>query len=97
MSGAEKESRQGPARGRARAGRPAWFRRRRGRLSRVDTWGWTPIAWQGWAVVAGFLILLAVGGVLIVPNTPGRFLVYCGMVLAVVIAYANICQGRSED
>lgn len=87
----------GPGEGPGGGGRPAWFRRRRGRMSRVDTWGWTPITWQGWVIVAGFLVVLAFGGVLIVPNTPGRFLIYCGLVLAVVIAYANICQGRSRD
>lgn len=31
-----------------------WFKRK------LYGWGWTPAKWQGWAVIAGFIILLMI-------------------------------------
>jgi hypothetical protein len=58
-------------------------------------WGWgLPIAWQGWAVLGLFLLLIAAGGYLVLPRF-GRvgFLVY-GVVLCV--ALGAICWLKGE-
>ena len=48
-----------------------------------------PIAWQGWALMIGFIVVTAVAGVLLVPRHTGLFVVIAvlgAIVLSVVAA-----------
>ena len=64
-----------------------WFRaRRRG-------WGWgLPATWQGWAVLAVFLVLLAAGALLL-PTNAFVFFGYVGLVSGGFVA---ICWLKGE-
>lgn len=35
-----------------------WFRKRRGLFTKDLGWGWIPISWEGWAVIAGCIGLI---------------------------------------
>jgi CHASE2 domain-containing sensor protein len=57
-------------------------------------WGWgLPCAWQGWVVLAVWLMLLCAGGVFLAPRHLGLFLV-CTVALA--IAMVLICLLKGE-
>lgn len=58
-------------------------------------WGWgIPSSWQGWAVLLGFFVLLAVGAVLFLPRLgPVSFAFYSFLLCAVLIA---ICWLKGE-
>lgn len=58
-------------------------------------WGWgVPSAWQGWVVLAAFAILMAAGGVFLMPSYgPAAFVVYT-MVLSVLLV--AICWLKGE-
>jgi len=57
-------------------------------------WGWgLPITWQGWVVFLGFFVLLIVGSVLILPDSPGYYIAYVFALAAVLIF---ICAKKGE-
>ena len=58
-------------------------------------WGWgLPIAWQGWAVLMGFLSLLVLGVRLFPPEESMlTFVVYVGVLTALLFA---ICYVKGE-
>lgn len=45
--------------------KPLWFTRKR------YGWGWTPVTWQGWAVVAGYVAFVASGAFLFLRDEYG--------------------------
>jgi hypothetical protein len=58
-------------------------------------WGWgPPTTWQGWFVVAGYVVLAAAGSVVIEPSVrPGLFIVHLLLLTAVMIA---VCRAKGE-
>jgi len=57
-------------------------------------WGWGfPQTWQGWAIYAGFWVLLAVGILLILPQSVGIFVAYVFALVAILIF---ICVKKGE-
>ena len=62
--------------------RTYWFPARR------YGWGWgPPTSWQGWAVIAGYLALIALGSALFPPGSDwAAFLGYLVVVTALLVA-----------
>lgn len=58
-------------------------------------WGWSfPTTWQGWAVIAGYVVLIGAGAFAIRPALrPGLFVAYLMFLTAVLIA---ICWAKGE-
>jgi hypothetical protein len=58
-------------------------------------WGWgLPSAWQGWAVMAAFALLLLVGAALLLPRYGhGVFVGYSVLLCALLVA---ICRAKGE-
>lgn len=58
-------------------------------------WGWSfPTAWQGWAVIAGYVALIGAGAFAIRPDVrPGLFVAYLILLTVVLIA---ICWAKGE-
>lgn len=58
-------------------------------------WGWgPPITWEGWAVMAGFAVLL-VGGIVVVPLRPPEVGFFAYIVLLIVLL-AVVCWWKGE-
>lgn len=55
-----------------------WFKRRR------YGWGWIPSTWQGWLVVAWFVVILIGGSVLLVETPRNTFSVEAAQYLTLV-------------
>jgi hypothetical protein len=56
-----------------------WFKRRR------YGWGWIPVTWQGWGIVAGWLVVV-LGGAFTLDDTPkNEFTHELGIYLLVVL------------
>jgi hypothetical protein len=58
-------------------------------------WGWgLPVTWQGWAVIAGYLLLLGVGALLFpIARELPALLVYTGIMTAALVI---ICYLKGE-
>ncbi len=58
-------------------------------------WGWgPPRTWQGWLVLAAFVVLLALGAVVLVPmQRPVCFVAYAAVLCAGLIA---VCYLKGE-
>jgi hypothetical protein len=58
-------------------------------------WGWgIPRTWQGWAVIVGFVVLIAVGSTLFPPRTDlAAYLAYVVVLCAILI---GICWLTGE-
>jgi hypothetical protein len=57
-------------------------------------WGWgLPITWQGWAIFVAFLVLVAVGAVVIPKHSLAGFIAYA-VVLSVL--FAGVCWWKGE-
>ncbi|PAY07334.1 hypothetical protein CK489_16240 [Bradyrhizobium sp. UFLA03-84] len=57
-------------------------------------WGWgPPNNWQGWAVLAGFVALVAVGGAMNLPQAPARFI---GYVVVLGVLLTAVCWWKGE-
>jgi hypothetical protein len=58
-------------------------------------WGWGPPAtWQGWAVLAAFIILIAIGVFIVPPHrSPTKFI---GYVVILSIALTGVCWWKGE-
>lgn len=59
-------------------------------------WGWgIPSSWQGWAVLLGFFVLLAVGAVLFLAGLgPLSFVLYFFLLCAVLLLFAGLKASR---
>jgi hypothetical protein len=58
-------------------------------------WGWgLPVAWQGWVVLAAFIILVIVGAVLLPPHR--STLKFVGYVVILSIALTGACWWKGE-
>jgi hypothetical protein len=58
-------------------------------------WGWSlPTAWQGWAVLAAFAVLLVIGAVVLLPSHRHRtFVVYSSLLSLLLVA---VCWAKGE-
>ena len=65
-----------------------WFRAKR------YGWGWTPITWQGWAVLAAFVALLAADAVVFLPRK--ALPDYIGCVVGLTILLVAVCWLKGE-
>ncbi len=58
-------------------------------------WGWgLPSSWQGWVVLAGFLVLLAVAGYEFPPKE--NLAAFLACTVALVVALLVTCVGKGE-
>jgi hypothetical protein len=69
--------------------REPWFGRKR------FGWGWTPRTWQGWAIVALFVLLSLVGTHLLVEREHDLAALLYQLVL--VIGLIAICAAKGES
>jgi hypothetical protein len=51
-----------------------------------------PIAWQGWAILAGYILLVTAAGLLI----PYSWVAFIGLVVAATAAFILICAQRTR-
>jgi len=65
-----------------------WFRAKR------YGWGWTPITWQGWAVLAAFVALLAADAVVFLPRKALPDYIACFVGLTVLLLV--VCWLKGE-
>jgi len=52
-----------------------------------------PCAWQGWVVFIGYIVLLAVGGALLIPEHP---FVYLTVTVVLSGALLGVCLAKGE-
>ena len=52
-----------------------------------------PIAWQGWAVLAGFLLLIGLAALLFGPDNPAALAIVVPAVLALLVITAKTTRG----
>ena len=64
-----------------------WFKRRR------YGYGWTPVTWQGWTVVIGYLVVV-IGGALTLVNVPDGQITKDVGIFFVIIAVATVALIR---
>jgi hypothetical protein len=58
-------------------------------------WGWGPPAtWQGWAVIAAFVILVIVGAFVVPPHRSP--LTFVGYVVTLSVALTGVCWWKGE-
>ncbi|HWI27905.1 MAG TPA: hypothetical protein VN668_13110 [Stellaceae bacterium] len=58
-------------------------------------WGWgIPRSWQGWLVLAGFVVLLALGALLFPPKKELVF--FLAYVAALCVLLTGICWAKGE-
>lgn len=72
--------------------KPIWFK------AKQYGWGWYPATWQGWLVIAAYIILVLAFSLTIDKNSPPREIVFT-LVLPVVlltIALIRICYKKGE-
>jgi hypothetical protein len=69
-----------------------WFK------AKLFGWGWMPVKWQGWAVIAGYLVLVALFAMTIDDNSPGREVIFTFVlpVLLLTITLIRICYKTGE-
>ena len=65
-----------------------WFRAKR------YGWGWVPCAWQGWVVLAVFLVLVAAGSLFVLPAHGGLF--FAGYVVVLCALLTAVCWAKGE-
>lgn len=57
-------------------------------------WG-LPVAWQGWAVLASYMLLLIIGSLVLV-SLPGRILFFPFYVILLTVLLIFICWKKGE-
>jgi hypothetical protein len=58
-------------------------------------WGWgPPTCWQGWVVIATYVVLAVVGGVLVSPDTNVVF--FIGYMVAITVGLIVVCWIKGE-
>lgn len=65
-------------------------------------WGWTPVTWQGWSLLALYMLVLAASAVLLLTGTKDKAMNFVGVVAFVLIALSStlllvgICLRKGE-
>ncbi len=69
-----------------------WFKRK------LYGWGWTPVTWQGWAVVAVWLALVLLFSFSIDDNSPTREVVFTFIMPITFLTFAliRVCYLKGE-
>jgi hypothetical protein len=69
-----------------------WFKRR------LFGWGWTPITWQGWSVVAGYILLVLAFALTIDDQSPTKEVVFTFLLPVAILTAAliRICYKKGE-
>lgn len=69
-----------------------WFKRKR------YGWGWTPVTWQGWLVVFGYIALIFLFAFTIDENSPPREIMFTFVlpIALLSIAVIRICYKKGE-
>lgn len=62
-----------------------WFRRK------LYGWGWTPVAWQGWAVIGGFAAVLVALSLSLDKNSSPKEIAFMFLLPAAVLTASLIC------
>jgi nitrate/nitrite transporter NarK len=58
-------------------------------------WGWgIPATWQGWVVMAAFLVLVVVGAVVVPPHREP--VMFVGYIVVLSIALTAVCWWKGE-
>jgi hypothetical protein len=58
-------------------------------------WGWgLPLTWQGWVVLAAFVVLIALGVVFLLPSS-GLLFLYA-YVAVLIVALVAVCWWKGE-
>lgn len=70
--------------------RPIWFRVRPDRL------GWTPCAWQGWAMIGVFVVALTSTMAAWGASSPGRLVWAAFLLIAVLLATAALTSEKAR-
>ena len=65
-----------------------WFRAKR------YGWGWTPCTWQGWAILAAFVALLAANALAFPPRRD--FPAYIAGVVGLIVLLVAVCWLKGE-
>jgi len=69
-----------------------WFKRK------LYGWGWTPVTWQGWLVIAVWLILVLFFALTIDENSPTREVVFTFILPIALLTFTliRICYKKGE-
>lgn len=69
-----------------------WFKRK------LYGWGWTPARWQGWLVIAVYLVAVLLFALTIDKNSPTREIVFTSVlpILILTITLIRICYKKGE-
>ncbi len=65
-----------------------WFKRRR------YGWGWTPVTWQGWAVLACYVALVVAGSLAFGDGGPGEVALFLLLVAILTVTLVQISLAR---
>lgn len=69
-----------------------WFK------AKLFGWGWTPATWQGWAVLAGYVLLVVLFALTIDENSPTNevFFTFILPVVILTLTLIRICYKTGE-
>lgn len=69
-----------------------WFKRK------LYGWGWTPATWQGWAVIAGYLVFVFLFALTLDDQSPAREVIFTFIfpVTLLTVALIRICYKKGE-
>jgi hypothetical protein len=69
-----------------------WFKRK------LYGWGWIPARWQGWAILAVYLIAVISFALTIDKESPAREVIFTGIlpIVLLTIALIRICYKKGE-
>ena len=69
-----------------------WFKRK------LYGWGWTPVKWQGWVVIAVYIIAVLLLSLTIDEASPTREVVFTGIlpIALLTITLIRICYKKGE-
>lgn len=69
-----------------------WFKRK------LYGWGWTPVKWQGWAVIGVYVLALLLLALTIDDNSPTREVVFTFLLPLAILTAAllRICYKKGE-
>ncbi len=69
-----------------------WFKRK------IYGWGWTPVTWQGWVVVLGYIALVFVFAFTVDNNSPKNEILFTALlpIILLTITLIRICYKKGE-
>jgi hypothetical protein len=67
-------------------GKKLWFAPRR-----WGGWGWTPVTWEGWAVVVVFIVALVIGALVL----PAKAIGPSTLALAIMVVGVCVAKGTA--